>query len=167
MLLFFFWVGFAVIVAVAANTRGHNGVGWFFLALLISPLLAGLLVLAMPRISGDELVRRRPCPLCAEPIRVEATVCPHCRSSLPTADFALERDYPEEHKGVRYRREKDGSVVMATANGPRRFSKWQDFWRAINDIVAPDASPTGHDNAMDPTLGKPFGNRNRSANPSF
>ena len=45
----FFWFGFAVIVGTGANTRGRNGVGWFVLALLISPLLAGLLALALPR----------------------------------------------------------------------------------------------------------------------
>jgi hypothetical protein len=45
----FFWIAFAIIVGVAANTRGRNGGGWFILAVLISPLLAGLLVLALPR----------------------------------------------------------------------------------------------------------------------
>jgi hypothetical protein len=47
--LILFWLAFAVIVGVAANTRGRNGGGWFILAVLISPLLAGLLVLALPR----------------------------------------------------------------------------------------------------------------------
>src|SRR5262249_11216647 len=43
-----FWIAFAIIVGVAANTRGRNGGGWFILALVISPLIAGLLVLALP-----------------------------------------------------------------------------------------------------------------------
>jgi hypothetical protein len=38
------WVG------VVASKRGRNGVGWFFLALFISPLIAGLLLLALPRV---------------------------------------------------------------------------------------------------------------------
>ena len=46
----FFWIAFAIIVGVAANTRGRNGVGWFILAIVISPLIAGLLVLALPRL---------------------------------------------------------------------------------------------------------------------
>lgn len=45
----FFWLAFAVIVGVAANTRGRNPIGWFLLSVIISPLLAGLLVLALPR----------------------------------------------------------------------------------------------------------------------
>jgi hypothetical protein len=46
---FFLWFGLAIIVAVAADTRGRDRAGWFFLAVLISPLLAGLLLLALPR----------------------------------------------------------------------------------------------------------------------
>jgi hypothetical protein len=46
----FFWIFACVIVGVAANTRGRFGLGWFLLACIISPLLAGLLVLAMRRL---------------------------------------------------------------------------------------------------------------------
>ncbi len=42
------WLVLAVIVGVAANTRGRNPVGWTLLAAVISPLIAGLLVLALP-----------------------------------------------------------------------------------------------------------------------
>jgi uncharacterized membrane-anchored protein len=48
LIFLFFWIAFAVIVGVAANTRGRDGAGWGFLAILISPLLAGLLLLALP-----------------------------------------------------------------------------------------------------------------------
>jgi hypothetical protein len=39
--LLIFWLGFALVVGVAANTRGRNGIGWFFLAVLISLLTRG------------------------------------------------------------------------------------------------------------------------------
>lgn len=45
----FVWLALAVIVGIAANTRGRSGPGWFLLAVIISPLIAGLLVLALPR----------------------------------------------------------------------------------------------------------------------
>jgi phosphotransferase system glucose/maltose/N-acetylglucosamine-specific IIC component len=45
----FLWFAFAVVVGVAASARGRNGVGWFVLALIISPLIALLLVLVMRR----------------------------------------------------------------------------------------------------------------------
>jgi hypothetical protein len=37
-IFFFFWFVFAIVVGVAANARGRDGGGWFFLALIISPL---------------------------------------------------------------------------------------------------------------------------------
>jgi len=50
----FFYLGLSAVVGVVAQCRrNRNGVGWFLLSLLISPLLAGLLVLALqPRISN-------------------------------------------------------------------------------------------------------------------
>jgi hypothetical protein len=38
------WVG------VVASKRGRNGVRWFVLAVLISPLIAGPLLLILPRV---------------------------------------------------------------------------------------------------------------------
>jgi hypothetical protein len=43
------WLSFCVVVAVGANTRGRNPYGWFALAFFLLPLLAGLLLLALPR----------------------------------------------------------------------------------------------------------------------
>jgi hypothetical protein len=80
MVILFFWVGFAAIIAVIANNKGRNPAGWFFLALLISPLLAGLFlgvsnsVNAQPIASGT----MKPCPRCAESVQRAAQVCKHC-----------------------------------------------------------------------------------------
>ena len=53
-LIVFAWFFLCVIVGVAANTRGRSGVGWFLLSfLLLSPLLGGLLLLALPRHDGE------------------------------------------------------------------------------------------------------------------
>lgn len=49
----FLWLALSAIVGVAANTRGRAGLGWFVLAILISPLLAGLLVLALRKKEVD------------------------------------------------------------------------------------------------------------------
>ena len=46
--LIFFWLALAVIVGVAANTRGRSSALWVLLAIVISPLIAGLLLLALP-----------------------------------------------------------------------------------------------------------------------
>ena len=56
----FFWFAFAVVVGVAANARGRDGVGWFILALIISPLIAVLLVLVMQNRRSDNVVSNGP-----------------------------------------------------------------------------------------------------------
>ena len=44
------WLVLAVVVGLAARSRGHSGIAWFLLALHISPLLGTLLVIALPRL---------------------------------------------------------------------------------------------------------------------
>jgi len=48
MLLLILWLAFAVLIGAAARTRGRNGVGWFLLAILLSPLFAGLILALLP-----------------------------------------------------------------------------------------------------------------------
>jgi hypothetical protein len=48
------WLVFSIIVAVAANTRGRNAGGWFFLAIVTSPIIAGLLVWALPSLKDQK-----------------------------------------------------------------------------------------------------------------
>jgi hypothetical protein len=78
----FFWLAFAIIVGIAAKKRNRSGVGWFFLAVLISPLLAGLALVAVGR-GTTTLYAMRKCPACAEYVQREARICKHCRSELP------------------------------------------------------------------------------------
>lgn len=89
-----FWLGFAVVVGVAAANRGRSGVAWFLLAAIISPLLGGLLLLAMGKPAGDspELVDESGqavtpathvrCPSCRELVRKDARKCKHCSERL-------------------------------------------------------------------------------------
>jgi hypothetical protein len=76
----FFWFAFAVVVGVAASARGRNGFGWFFLALIVSPLIGLLLVLVMPSRRSDNLsdgkiiLERRPNELPFEPDSVHAGI---------------------------------------------------------------------------------------------
>jgi hypothetical protein len=63
----FFWFAFAIVVGVAASARGRNGLGWFLLALIISPLIALLLVLVMQNRRSDKVVSSGPVILERDP----------------------------------------------------------------------------------------------------
>lgn len=80
------WLILAVIVGIAASRRGRSGLGWFFLAAVISPLLAGLLMLALghgslasAKPTPDTHVR---CPDCRELVLKDARRCKHCGIAL-------------------------------------------------------------------------------------
>jgi len=51
------WVTVSIIVGVAANSRGRNGVGWFFVSLLLSPIIALLLLLVFPPIRKQQSLK--------------------------------------------------------------------------------------------------------------
>ena len=45
-----FWVLFCIVVGVIATSKGRSGFGYFFLSMLISPVLGLILVACMPRL---------------------------------------------------------------------------------------------------------------------
>ena len=51
--IFFWWIGLSIVVAVAANTRGRSPIAWFIYAIIFSPLLSGLLLLALPNVANS------------------------------------------------------------------------------------------------------------------
>lgn len=84
--IIFFWLLFAVVVGMIASSRGRSGFGWFILACLISPLLAGLFLLLSSNLA-TKAERPNPsthvkCPDCAELVLAEANVCKHCGCKL-------------------------------------------------------------------------------------
>ena len=84
------WVGLSFIAAIIAANKGRSGMGFFLLAILLSPLVGILAALvAKPNtISTEEQLiangEARRCPFCAEMVRPEASVCKHCGRSLQT-----------------------------------------------------------------------------------
>ncbi len=79
------WFGLAFVVAVYAARRGRSGSGWFILSVLISPLLAGLLCLAVGPKKTDEGPSpdtHVKCPDCRELVLRDARRCKHCGCSL-------------------------------------------------------------------------------------
>src|SRR6185436_6926933 len=98
-----FWFLFAVVVGVIAGARGRSGIGWFILAVIISPLLALILVALLPNAKAAPTVpggsdkghfgpglhegRRewnpdRDLRKCPEFVQREARKCKHCGSVI-------------------------------------------------------------------------------------
>ena len=50
------WSVFAILIAAAADSRGRSGFGWFVLAIVLSPLLAGFVLLLMPNLTTQALL---------------------------------------------------------------------------------------------------------------
>jgi len=50
------WIVFAILIAAAADSRGRSGFGWFVLAIVLSPLLAGFVLLLMPNLTTQALL---------------------------------------------------------------------------------------------------------------
>ncbi|MBT3808058.1 MAG: hypothetical protein HOL07_00855 [Rhodospirillaceae bacterium] len=86
MFLLLFGIVMAAVIALIANAKGRNPVGWFFYGVLIWPI--ALIHIAVVRTNPNKERRqqesegRKPCPHCAEMVRPEARVCPHCRREL-------------------------------------------------------------------------------------
>lgn len=93
MQYFFGWVVLSVLVGVWARKKGRSGVGAFFISLVLSPLVGGIIVALLdpsgeasnPRdelgnaITPETHVR---CPDCRELVRVDARKCKHCGTAL-------------------------------------------------------------------------------------
>ncbi len=58
VLIGFVWLAASFAVGYAGAQRGRGGVTWFLLALLLSPLLAVLVLLACPAVGGVERAAR-------------------------------------------------------------------------------------------------------------
>jgi hypothetical protein len=94
MEIFLGWLIFAVVVAIGAAARGRSGVGWFFLSVLISPLLSVLLLLLLPKlnaptasvvVSGGAVPTPEThvrCPDCRELVFKDAKKCRFCGCPL-------------------------------------------------------------------------------------
>ena len=87
-MIFIIWLIFAVLVGAYASSKGRSGVGFFLIAVLLSPLIGFIIAAIVQPIRANTEAKAletgdvRKCPNCAELVKAEARLCKHCHSEL-------------------------------------------------------------------------------------
>jgi hypothetical protein len=92
MELLILWLILAVVVAIWAYKMGRSAVGYFFLSLLLSPVIAGVILLVSGRKVGEKYKK---CPECAEIVKSEAKICRFCGHDFTEAEYIKEPNRKE------------------------------------------------------------------------
>lgn len=85
MEVFIFWFALSCIAGYVAGNKGHSGFAFFFLSLLLSPLIGLTWALVAKDINDEVAVKSgdlKKCLHCAELVKKEATKCKHCGEKL-------------------------------------------------------------------------------------
>lgn len=88
------WIGFGIVGAMIASSKGNSGCVGLILGVLLGPI--GILIAYF---SSDNIdVKRqksgdtKKCPYCAEYVKADAIVCKHCGRTLgKNSDFDLDK----------------------------------------------------------------------------
>ncbi len=102
MELFVIWLGGSFLAGWIAGNKGRSGAGFFFLSILLSPLIGLIAAIAAPSLIKDPespgIKTHRRCPECKELIRKDATKCKHCASDVEPeqADTSNDKHAPQE-----------------------------------------------------------------------
>jgi hypothetical protein len=123
------WLIFSAIVSVAASSRGRNGILWFVIAVVTSPLIAVLFVFALPNLKHEELLSKL---ANREPERSLKAIGGH--SSRVTVDRSPKPFEPDGVLGgVPYRVVPDGSIHAIMQGATVKFENFEKFTKAVGN----------------------------------
>jgi hypothetical protein len=108
------WVALCIVVAVAAQHRGRSPVAWGLVAMIFSPLIAGLLVLVMNRVEV--------------PATSAGSPADHAGVQITTAASAM---FDGAINGRPYRKTADGMIEVNTGAGMKRFASLEQATDAV------------------------------------
>jgi len=77
MEIFVGWLLFSAVVGVIAASWGRSGFSWFLMAMLLSPLLMVIVLLAKGK-PGPERDEFKRCPSCKKVVSETAVICSAC-----------------------------------------------------------------------------------------
>jgi hypothetical protein len=121
------WLLLSAVVSVAASSRGRNGIVWFLIAIVISPLIAVLFVFALPNLKHEELLSKL---ANQQPERSLKTV--GGQWSRVTVDRTPKPFEPDGVLGgVPYRVVDDGSIHAIMQGAMVKFSSLEKFTKAV------------------------------------
>jgi len=75
----------SILIGKAAAKKGRSFASFFWLSVVLSPIIIGLVIASMKPLETTEVGNAKKCPACAEMVKTEAVVCRFCGHNFQTA----------------------------------------------------------------------------------
>jgi uncharacterized membrane protein YhdT len=125
------WAFLAVIVAIAAESRGRSSLAWFFVACIISPLIALILLMVMSNLRYELQLQK---------LAERPTSHPKAGWGARNSRVTIERDPTFEpegiYAGIPYRVVPGGQIEAIMQGRVVRFSSFEKFMELIGPAIA-------------------------------